>query len=89
MSAHFKAALESDIIFDEDDREGTLVDRSGFGSPQNVAGLLRIGTIHDDGFETLTGEAANGFLRVGAMLDADFKVAEHTTQDADRSIVRT
>ncbi|MFZ3265385.1 MAG: hypothetical protein WA172_15380 [Terriglobales bacterium] len=89
MSAHLKAAFESDVSLDQDDRKGTLVHRGGFGSAQNVTGFLGIGTIHDDGFVSLTGKPSNGILRVGAMVDADFEVAEDTTQDTDRSLVGT
>jgi hypothetical protein len=89
MGAHLKAALEAHVIFDEHDREGPLIDRSGLGSAQNIAGFLSIGTVDDDGLETLTGKAANGIFGVGAVIDADFKVAEDTTQNANRPIVGT
>ena len=89
MGPHFEAALESDRRFHQHDREGSLVDGSGFGCPQHAARFLRIRPIYDDGFETLAGDPADGIVRGGAMLDVNFQVAEDPAQDAHRLFVGT
>ncbi len=89
MGPHFEAALESHGGFHQHDPEGPAVDGRGFGSPQYAAGVLRIRPVHDDGFETLTGDPADGIVPVRAMLDANFQIAEDPAQNAHRLVVRT
>jgi hypothetical protein len=89
MGPHFETALEPDGSFHQHDPEGSLVDGSGFGSPEHAAGFLRIRPIYDDGFETLTGNLADGIVRGAAMLDVNFQVAQDPAQDARRLFVGT
>src|ERR1019366_4934773 len=84
MGSHFEPALESDWSFHQHDPESPLVDRSGFSSPQHGASILSIRPIHDDGLETLAGDSADGIVRVGAMFEVNFKVAEDPAQDSHR-----
>jgi hypothetical protein len=48
-----------------------------------------VGTIHDDGFEALASEFANGGLGGVAVFDSDLKIAQDTTQDAHRLLIGT
>lgn len=89
MSAHVETALKADLWLDEHDGKRSLVDRSRFGGAQDVAGVLRVEAIDNDGFEALACDLANDFVRSGEMLDADLEVVKDTTQDADGFIVRT
>ena len=89
MGPHFEPALEPDWSFHQHDPEGSLVDRSGFSSPQHGASIFSIRPIHDDGLETLAGDSADGIVRVGAMFEVNFKVAKDPAQDAHRSFIRT
>ena len=89
MGPHFETALESDGRFHQHDREGSLVDGSGFGSSQHAASFLRIRPIYDDRFETLTGDPADGIVCGGAMFDVNFQVAEDPAQHAHRLFVGT
>jgi hypothetical protein len=47
----------------------------------------RTGTIHNDGFETLAGEFANGGVSGVTVLDCDLKLAENAAQDAHRFLI--
>ena len=89
MGAHLEATLESDIIFDQNDGESSLIDRCGLNRAQNIAGIFAVGAIDDDRFEALPGDAPDGGVRPGAMLDADFEVTEHPAQNAHGFFVRT
>ena len=87
MSAYFEAALESESRVNQDDPDGALIGRSSLCGPQYAAGLLRTGAIHNDGFETLAGEFANGGVSGVTVLDCDLKLAENAAQDAHRLLI--
>ncbi len=89
MSTYLEAAFESKSRVNQDDRDGTIVRGSSFCCPQYAAGLRRAGTIHNDGFETLPGEFANGSVSGITMFYGDLKVAEDAAQDAHRLIIGT
>src|SRR5260370_9813201 len=88
MGPHFEASLQSEGKFHQHDREGSLVDGSGFGSLQHAARFLRIRPVYDDGFETLAGDPAGGNARRRAMLVVTFLVAQNPSQDSDPLLVR-
>ena len=87
MSAYFEAALESESRVNQNDPDGAVIRRSSLPGPQYTAGFLRAGTIHNDRFETLAGELANGGVSGVTMLDCDLKVAENAAQDAHRFLI--
>jgi hypothetical protein len=87
MSAYLEAALESKSGVNQDDPDSAVIRRSSLCGPQYAAGLLRTGTIHNDGFETLAGEFANGGISGVTMLDCNLEVAENAAQDAHRFLI--
>jgi hypothetical protein len=82
MSAYLEAASESESRVNQDDTDGAVIRRSSLGGSQYAAGLLRTGTVDNDGFEAVAGEFTNGSVSSLTMLDCDLKVAENAAQDA-------
>ena len=89
MGSHFKAALEPDRRFHQHDRQSALIDRCCFSRCQHAGSFLRVPAVHDDGFESLASDAPDGIVRGRAVLDGDFQIAEHPSQDAHCLFVRT
>ena len=89
MGPHVETALHSHRGFHQHDRQRSLVDWSGLGSPQHVARFLHIRYIYNNAFETLPGDQADGIVRSSGMLDVDFQIAKNPAQDAHRLFVGT
>ena len=73
MGAHVETAFKADLRLDEHNGKGALVDGSGFGGAQDVAGILRVGTVNDDGFKALAGDLADDVVGGGEMLEDRFR----------------
>src|SRR6202158_387642 len=89
MRPHFKTALQSDGILHQHDPKSSAVDGRGLGSPQYAAGFFNICPVYNDGFETLAGDSADRIVHGGAMLDANFQVAEHPAREKSGLFVGT
>src|ERR1700675_4326466 len=89
MSPDFETTLESDGSLHQHYPEGPTIDGRGLGSPQYIAGFLNILPVHDDRFETLAGDPADGIVHPRTMLDANFQITENPAQNAHRLFVGT
>jgi len=87
MGAYLEAAFESESGVNQDDPDSAVVRGRSLCGPQYAAGFLWAGTIHNDRFETLAGEFANGGVSRVTMLDCDLKLAENPAQDAHRFLI--
>jgi hypothetical protein len=89
MRAHVKTTAQAESGFDQYDPDRAIVRGRSLGSFQYSGRILGIGTIHNDGFETLASEFANGGFGGVDMLDRDLKIAENAAQDAHRFLIAT
>jgi len=87
MSAYLEAASESKSGVNQDDADGAVIRRSSFCGPEHAAGFLWAGTIHNDRFETLASEFADGGVGGVTMLHCDLKVAKDAAQDTHGLII--
>ena len=69
------------------DGYGLLITRCVTSTAQHFGGAL-IGTVGDDGFETLAGQLTQRTVGIRAQFNLDIKIAQHSPQDPNDLFVR-